>query len=155
MNRNSTPWMVPVTSSCGVRKNCRTVRLPVLSVAGTNLAPTTVSLGRSPRRAASRTPLASRVVVELIPCSPQPAVVDDHDVAGQLIGLLEVLGGEQHVGAGGNQVADAVPQLDATAGVEARGRLVQQQQPRFADEAGAEVEAALHAARVGANEAIG
>src|SRR6478735_4755834 len=66
MNRKRTPWTVPVTSSCGVRKNCSTVRLPVLSVAGTNLAPTAVSLGRSPWRAASRTPLASRVVVELM-----------------------------------------------------------------------------------------
>ena len=29
-----------------------------------------------------------------------PAVVDDRDVVGQLVGLVEVLGGEQHVGAG-------------------------------------------------------
>src|SRR3954467_14270804 len=69
MNRNSTPWMVPVTSSCGVRKNCSTVRLPVLSVAGTNFAPTAVSLGRPPWRAASRAPVAARVVVELMVCS--------------------------------------------------------------------------------------
>ena len=51
--------------------------------------------------------------------------------------------------------ADGVPQLDAAAGVEAGGGLVEQQQAGRPDQAGAEVEPAAHAARVGAHEAIG
>ena len=47
-----------------------------------------------------------------------------------------------------------VPQLDAAAGVEAGGGLVEQQQPRAADEAGAEVEPPAHAARVGADQPV-
>jgi hypothetical protein len=45
------------------------------------------------------------------------AVVDDRDVAGQLIGLLQVLGGEQYRDAGGGQAADHVPHLVAAARV--------------------------------------
>ena len=51
--------------------------------------------------------------------------------------------------------ADGLPQLDAAAGVEAGGGLVEQQQARGADQAGAEVEAAAHAARVGAHQSVG
>ena len=83
------------------------------------------------------------------------AVVDDHDVVGELVGLLEVLRRQQHVGAGGDERPDRVPQLDAAARVETGCRLVEQQQAWCADEAGAEVEAAAHAARVAAHETIG
>ena len=51
--------------------------------------------------------------------------------------------------------ADRVPELDPAARVEPGRRLVEQQQPRRADEAGAEVEPAAHAARVGAHEPVG
>ena len=83
------------------------------------------------------------------------AVVDDHDVVGELVGLLEVLRRQQHVGAGGDERPDRVPQLDAAARVETGRRLVEQQQAGCADEAGAEVEAAAHAARVAADETVG
>ena len=83
------------------------------------------------------------------------AVVDDGDVGGQLVGLVEVLGGEQHVGARRHQVADDVPQLVAAAGVEAGGGLVEQEQLGGADQAGAEVELAAHAAGVGAHQPVG
>jgi hypothetical protein len=82
-------------------------------------------------------------------------VVDDGDAVGQLVGLLEVLGGEQHVGPAPHERADGVPQLDAAAGVETGGGLVEQQQAGRADEAGAEVEAAAHAPRVAPHEAPG
>jgi hypothetical protein len=84
-----------------------------------------------------------------------PAVVDDHHPAGQVVGLVQVLGGEQHVGAGRDQAADGVPELDAAAGVQPGGRLVEQQQPRRADQAGAQVELAAHAARVGPDQPVG
>jgi hypothetical protein len=82
-------------------------------------------------------------------------VVDDDDVGGQVVGLVEVLGGQQHVGAGADQLADRVPQLEAAAGVQARGGLVQQQQAGGADQAGAQVQAAAHSAGVGADQPVG
>ena len=241
MNRNSAPWIVPITSSCGVRKNCRTVRLAVPSAVVPKPAPVAArgrrwraasvrtsvawrwwwswwllqavvaaasgsvrsSIGlagegeehlveRRPAQAdvvdgdaaarragarrwparrrrrrpgrrragcrgrcaaarrrptartsatAARSACAARPDLDHVAARPglelvgraggdDPAVVDDHDVAGQLVGLLEVLGGEQHVGAVGDQVADGLPQLDAAARVEAGGRLVEQQQLR-------------------------
>ena len=48
----------------------------------------------------------------------------------------------------------ALPQIHAAAGIEPGGRLVEQQELRSADQAGAEVEAAAHATRVGAHEAV-
>jgi hypothetical protein len=81
-------------------------------------------------------------------------VVDDHDVARQLVCLLEVLRREQHVGTVGHQVADRRPQVHAATRVEPGRRLVEQQELRTADEAGAEVETATHTAGVGAHEAV-
>ena len=82
------------------------------------------------------------------------AVVDDDDLLGELVGLVEVLRRQQHVGAGVDEVADRVPELDAAAGIEAGRRFVEQQQLGRADEARAEVELAAHAARVGLHPAI-
>jgi len=86
-------------------------------------------------------------------CDRAP-VVDDHDVIGQLVGLLQVLRGHQHVRAAGNEVTDRRPQLHPTARVEAGRRLVEQQQPRRADEAGTQVEAPTHPAGVRAHETV-
>ncbi len=82
------------------------------------------------------------------------AVVDDRDRAGEAVGFVEVLGGEDDVGAPGGEALDGLPELVAAAGVEAGGGLVEQQQLGRAHQAGAEVEPALHAARVGAHEAV-
>jgi len=81
-------------------------------------------------------------------------VIDDHDVAGQLIGFLEVLGGEQDIGAAGDEIADRTPQLHAAARVQAGGRLVEQQELGAADQAGAEVQPPAHSSRVGAYQAV-
>jgi hypothetical protein len=81
-----------------------------------------------------------------------PAVVDDDHLAGQLVGLLQVLGGEQHVGALGHQASDRVPQGHPAARVQPGRRLVEQQEPGSADQAGAQVEAPAHPARVRADE---
>ena len=82
------------------------------------------------------------------------SVVDDGDGVGQSIGFLEVLGGEQHVGARLHQPLDGQPELVAAARVEPGGGLVEEQQLRRADEAGAEVEPTAHAARVRAHESV-
>ena len=94
---------------------------------------------------------AGRLQLERRAGRDDPAVVDDHDVVRELVGLVEVLRREHDVGAGGDELADGVPQLDAAARIEPGGGLVEQQQLRGADQAGSEVELAAHAARVGAD----
>ena len=84
----------------------------------------------------------------------RPAMVDDDHVVGQLIGLLEVLRGQQHVSAAADERPDRLPQLDPAPRVEPGRRLVEEQESRRADEARAEVEAATHATRVVAHEAV-
>ena len=84
-----------------------------------------------------------------------PAVVDDDDVIGQLVGLVQVVGGEQHVGPRADQGPDRLPDLAPPGRIEAGGRLVQEEQARGADQAGAEVEAAALTARVGAGPPVG
>ena len=83
------------------------------------------------------------------------AVVDDDDVVGQLVGLLEVLRRQQDVGTAGDERADRFPQVDAGARVQTGRRLVEQQQPWRADQAGAQVELAAHAARVALHRPVG
>ena len=82
------------------------------------------------------------------------AVVDDDDVVGELVGLVEVLGREQHGGAVGDELADEAPDVVARLRVEARRGLVEDQQARAADEARAEVEPAAHATGVAAHDAV-
>jgi hypothetical protein len=54
-----------------------------------------------------------------------------------------------------HQVADDIPEPAATARVEPGGGLVQEEDLRAADEAGGQVEAAAHPARVGLGGAVG
>ena len=75
-----------------------------------------------------------------------PAAVDDLDPVGELVGLVEVLRGQQHGAALADQLADGLPHLAAGARVEAGGRLVQEDQRRPGDQAGGQVEPAAHAA---------
>ena len=83
------------------------------------------------------------------------AVVDDHDVVGEHVGLLEVLRGEQHGGAAAHELLDHAPELVAALRVEAGGGLVEEQHRRTVHERGGEVEATAHAAGVGARHAVG
>jgi hypothetical protein len=65
------------------------------------------------------------------------------------------LRGEQHRGAVGHELVDDVPQVGAAGGVEAGGRLVQEQHWRAMHQGGGEVEAPPHAAGVGLRRAVG
>jgi len=82
--------------------------------------------------------------------------VDDPHAVGEDVGLLEVLRGQEdgHAVVAG-QARDLVPQVRAARRVEARGRLVEEQQPRRVHEGKREVEPALHAAGVAAHLAVG
>jgi len=57
--------------------------------------------------------------------SARPAMIDDHDVARQVVRFVEVLGGEQDVGPLRDERADGVPELDPAAGVQSRRRFVE------------------------------
>ena len=83
------------------------------------------------------------------------AVVDDRDLVGERVGLLEVLRGQQDGRAVVDEVAHDAPHVLALGGVQAGRRLVQEDDRRAADEAGGEVEAAAHAAGVGLGRAVG
>src|SRR5690606_40402812 len=76
------------------------------------------------------------------------APVDDDDVVGQAVGLLEVLRGEQQRRAPADQRVQHLPQLVAGPGVEAGRRLVEEQHLRAGDQRRRQVEPAAYAARV-------
>ncbi len=84
------------------------------------------------------------------------AAVDDPDPVGEAIGLLQVLGRQEDghplvVG----EALDLLPEGAAALRVEAGRRLVEEEDPRAVDEREREIEAALHAARIAADLAIG
>ena len=83
-----------------------------------------------------------------------PAVVEQDDVVGEPVGLLQVLGGEDQRGAAADQLAQQVPELVAAFRVEAGGRLVEEEDRRRGDQAGGEVEPAAHAAAVVADQPV-
>ena len=62
--------------------------------------------------------------------SDHKPVVDNHDVVGQLVGFVKVLGAQQESGPLGHQLPDYGPHPEPAAGVEPRRRLVQEQDPR-------------------------
>ena len=77
------------------------------------------------------------------------AAVDHRDPVGQLVGLVEVVRGEEHRGAAGSQLADGVPDLAAAARVEAGGGLVEEEHLGREDHARGQVEPAAHPAAEG------
>ncbi len=84
----------------------------------------------------------------------EATAIDDRDLVGEPVGLVEVLRGEHDVGARLRQSLDGEPEVVATARVETGGRFVHEQHARRADEAGAEVEPALHATRVRPDQSV-
>jgi hypothetical protein len=81
--------------------------------------------------------------------SDEVAVVDDGDPVGELVGLVQVLGGQQHRGPAGGQRPDDLPDLAAATRVQPGGRLVQEQQLGGDDDAGGDVQPPSHAPGVG------
>ena len=77
------------------------------------------------------------------------APVEHGDPAGELVGLLQVLRGQEDRDALGDQIADELPHDVAAARVQAGGGLVEEDQPRPSHQGHRDIEAALHAAGVG------
>ncbi|CAB4894487.1 unannotated protein [freshwater metagenome] len=82
-------------------------------------------------------------------------MIDDGDAVGELIGLFEVLRGEQHRGALGVEPTDLFPQGEAAHRVKAGGGFVEEQHGGLVDERQRQVEAATHAARIRADTPCG
>ena len=90
-----------------------------------------------------------------VPSATILPVVDDPDAVGELVGLLEVLRGEEHGRALGVQLRDLLPDRLAADRVEAGRRLVEEEHLGLVDERRGEVEPAAHPARVGADPPVG
>ena len=91
-----------------------------------------------------------------VPSATMLAVVDDPDAVGEDVGLLEVLGREEHRDAVlAGEARHLVPERRAALRVEAGRRLVEEEDARPVDEREREVEPPLHAARVAADLAVG
>jgi hypothetical protein len=86
--------------------------------------------------------------------SDGPPVIDNHDLISEVIRLVQVLRGQQDVGTLVNQPADRVPKVEAASRIEARGRLVQEQQAGRADKAGRQVQLALHASGISPGQSV-
>ncbi len=78
------------------------------------------------------------------------AVVEHGDEVGQLVGLFQVLRGEEDRDAlVAYQAADEIPHRAPTSRVKTCGRLVEEDDPRRAHQGHRQVKATLHAAREG------
>ena len=89
------------------------------------------------------------------PMRNRAAVVEHHNVVGETVRLFEVLSCEDHRATLPHKFAQHVPQVVATARVEARRRLIEEQHLRAAHQTGGEIEAAAHAARVRPHQRVG
>ena len=100
-------------------------------------------------------PGTSRLSSAAVPVGHDPAVVEHGDPVGELVGLVEVLRGEEDGDAAGDEIADHLPHRVTAARVQARGRLVEEDQLRVAHERHRQVEPAAHAAGVGGGRPVG
>src|SRR6185312_5297791 len=82
------------------------------------------------------------------------ALVEHRDPVREPVGLVEVLGGQEDGDAVGHQPADDVPHGAAAARVESGRRLVQEDDPRVADQGHRQVELPAHATGVGRDQLL-
>ena len=75
--------------------------------------------------------------------------MEDGYPVGKLLGLIEVLRGEQDGRAAVRELPDRLPHLEASLRIEAGGRLVEEHHRRAPDQAHRDVEPPAHATRVG------
>ena len=77
------------------------------------------------------------------------AMVQHGDAVGEVVGLIQVLGGQQNGDAIAYKLADDLPHCLAAPRVKAGRRLIQKDQPWPSHQCHGEVEAPLHSAGVG------
>ena len=101
-----------------------------------------------PNASVTRSPASDSLSAGAVSSAMTRAVVHDHDALGELVGLVEVVRGEEDRRAGRPaQVDDVLPEVGAAVRVEAGRRLVEEQQLGAVDEPERDVEPALLAAR--------
>src|SRR5262245_2594903 len=83
-----------------------------------------------------------------------PAAVDDGDMPAQALGLLQVMGREDDRGAALVDLAQEAPHAAADLDVDARGRLVEDQELRLVHERARDHQSPLHAAGQGARDVV-
>jgi hypothetical protein len=81
--------------------------------------------------------------------------VEDGDLVGELFGLVQVLGGEQHGGALAGELPDRLPHLDAPLRVEPGRRLVEEDHRRIPGQAHRDVETSTHSPGVRRHPPLG
>ena len=115
-----------------------------------------VPAGSLPRRAPSRRSgigLAAETQMEHHRAEPglqlgggtgvgHPPGRDDHHLIGQRVGFFQILGGQQHGGAGPGEVPHRVPQHEAALRVQAGGGLIEEQHLRLVQQRRGHVEPA-------------
>jgi len=75
-----------------------------------------------------------------------PAVIDDADVAAQLLGLLQIMGGEDDGDALLVEFGEKAPHRAAQLDIDPGGRLIEDQQSRLMNQGASDHQAPLHAA---------
>ena len=111
---------------------------------------TSAACGGEPLRPTVTTsPEISRLSWSGVPSATICTVVDDRDPVAQRVGLVEVVGREEHGHALGAQPAHLVPHVGAALRVQAGGRLVQEQDLRVVDDAQRDVHPPALTAGVG------
>jgi hypothetical protein len=83
-----------------------------------------------------------------------PARVHHDNSVCEVLGLLHVLSRQQHGRAVGDEILDEAPHAVASAWIETRRRLVQEQHARTADQACPDIEPPAHPAGVGLHERV-
>ena len=81
--------------------------------------------------------------------------VQDGNLVGQLVSLVEVLGGEQDRHPGRGQRLHDIPEALAAARIQAGGRLVQEDHVRVTEQPGGQIQPPAHAAGVRLHAAVG
>ena len=104
-----------------------------------------------------RQPFTAHLGLELVggPPGDHAAAIDDGDRVGQLVGLVQVLGGQQDGRPLGDEPLDDLPQADPAAWVEARRGFVEEDDGWSGHQRPGEIQPPSHAAGVGLRRAVG
>src|SRR5438874_2189529 len=137
-------WMVEKMRSCGWRMKWRRLRAVTTTA---SVAAERTAFGEG-ARSRSIDPDRRTVLSETTGCGRPSSL-------GGLVGLLEILRGQQERRPLTPELARDGPDLVTAARIEPRSRLIEKEDPRAREQARGEVEATAHATRVGPRRAVG
>ena len=148
----STSCVAPPSAAIVIRRTCSSTVAPPSGASSCAARPRSAALVHDHLDS-----LAADARLELVGGAARDdlALVDDGDLARELVRLLEVLRRQEQRRALAHLRPDHVPHAEAAARVEARRRLVEEEQARPADQRRGEVEPAPHPAGVRLRDAVG